>query len=98
MWNSVLSGAACLRRSARRLGFVLEVLQQAGPAAVHVLAHGGARFRAQPLELAMFQLHRGASVPCATNLTSTPGLTLVSRLHLPLRSQLVTKRSGGSPH
>src|SRR5262249_7270342 len=43
----------------RRLGFVLEVLEQARPAAVHVLAHGGARFRAQPLELAMLQLHQG---------------------------------------
>src|SRR5262249_60737273 len=59
MWNSGLSGAACLRRSARRLGLPLEMFQQARPAAVHVLAHGGARFRAQPLELAMFQLYEG---------------------------------------
>src|SRR6516162_3984697 len=36
------------------------MFQQAGPAAVDVLAHGGARFRAQPLELAMFQLHQGS--------------------------------------
>src|SRR5215813_14904887 len=58
--NSALSGAARrLRRSARRLGFVLEMFQQAWPAAVHVLAHGGARFRAQPLEVAMFQLYQG---------------------------------------
>src|SRR5207245_10683146 len=42
-----------LRRLARCLGLPLEVFQHAGPAAVDVLAHGGARFRAQPLEIAM---------------------------------------------
>src|SRR5262249_56733009 len=46
-------------RPARRLGFLLEMFQQAGPAAVDVLAHGGACFRAQPLEIAMLELHQG---------------------------------------
>src|SRR2546428_10665265 len=39
---------------------------------------------------------RVASVPCAMNLTSTSELTVVSGFHLLLRSQLITKRCGGS--
>src|SRR5262249_41246363 len=39
---------------------------------------------------------RVASVPCAMNLTSTSELTVVSGFQLLLRSQLMTKRSGGS--
>src|SRR5215470_16484609 len=64
MWNSVLSGApGRLRRPARYLGLALEMFQHAGPAAVDVLAHGGARFRAQPLEIAMLELHQGRLRP-----------------------------------
>src|ERR1700758_220267 len=39
---------------------------------------------------------RVACGPCAMNLTSTSELTVVSGFQLLLRSQLITKRSGGS--
>src|SRR5215469_2690894 len=43
----------------RRLGFLPEVLQHAGPAAVHILAHGGAALCAHHLELAVLELDQG---------------------------------------
>src|SRR5262249_55075380 len=53
-----LRGDDTLGLCARRLGLALEVLQHARPAAVDVLAHLGAAFRAHALELAVLQLHQ----------------------------------------
>src|SRR5437899_6475656 len=82
-WHLSLS---LLNRLCRSSGFLREALEQAGPAAVDILAHGGARLLAHGLELVVHKLDLGRIRP--TGCKPHIDLGFHREVRLPLRVDL----------
>jgi hypothetical protein len=80
-----------------RLGFLTEVFEDAGPAAINILAHLCAGLRAHTLEVAVLQLDEGGVRTLRYESDfDLRAFTAVSGFQLLLMSQLTTNLCGGS--